>query len=148
MQQTSNNPLARNGVEHTFKRALAAFLIAPSVGPAGIVLGYLLPTLHNVTRPGELLMLPALYLIVTPFVYFFSLLLGLPFYLTLRIMGMLKPGALIAGWAAIGVVSMLLLSGGNIPGRMQDIWMLAPFALGGGAVGYLFWRVLTWRDRV
>ena len=148
MQRTSENSYPQYTVDPSLWRAISAFLIAPSIGPVGIILTLILPAMF--TRSGSVemvLALPLFYLLVAPFVYFFSFLLGIPFFLSLRAAGMLGMKALTVGWAVIGAVSLVLLfallSGGQSLGRLEDSLVLAPFALSGAAVGYLFWRILT-----
>ena len=150
MQQTSTSVYQKDRVDLTLGRVIAAFLIAPSIGPVGIVLTFFIPALFSAPDPGKsILVLPFIYLFVAPFVYFFSFLLGIPFFLSLRAAGMLGMKALTVGWAVIGAVSLVLLfallSGGQSLGHLGDSLVLAPFALSGAAVGYLFWRILTWK---
>jgi hypothetical protein len=81
-------------------------------------------------------------LFATPVVYFFSIVLGLPFYLLLRsTLGLTKPG-LIIGWAVVGMVSQFCFSGFDLPGQVGDVLLYLPFALGGAAEGGAFWGIL------
>ena len=123
------------------KNAILAFLIAPLGGPLGLYCVYLfqLPLRGIGDSLGLLLVL---YLFTTPFIYFFSLILGIPFYLLLRSLNALNRNLLIAGWALIGDLSLLIFSGGRLPERADGYLVLVPFAVGGCAVGLLFWLVI------
>ncbi len=124
------------------KQTLRAFLTAPLAGPLGLFSGFVFQIpLRGIGDLFELLLL--LYLFTTPVIYFFSILLGIPLYLLLRSLGGLNRGLLMAGWALIGDLSILIVSGGKIPESADQYLILIPFALGGCAVGYLFWRVIN-----
>lgn len=125
------------------KRLLLAFLLAPLAGPLGIAMGMGIPFMVNNPDPFELMgFILLVYVFATPFVYFFSMVLGLPFYLLLRsTLGLTKPG-LIIGWAGVGMASAFCFSGFDLPNRVGEILLYLPFALGGAAVGFVFWRIL------
>ncbi len=134
---------------HTYpkRRVLIAFLSAPLAGPLGIYIG--MAVLHGeIGHPGALLVvLPFFYLFAAPVVYAFSFLLGVPFYLLLHSLLGLTRNRLIAGWMLIGPLSLILLSRTFIPKTAQELTTLFPFVLGGAAVGYTFWRVLSLAPR-
>jgi hypothetical protein len=122
---------------------LLAFLLAPLAGPLGISIGIALPIAVENSNPLLLIgALPLIYIIAAPVVYFFSIILGLPFFLMLHLSLGLSRTGLIIGWAAVGVISMMCLSGFNFLDSMADILIYLPFALGGGAIGFLFWLIL------
>lgn len=124
------------------KRAIVAFFIAPLAGPLGLFSGFAFQIpLGNIGDLFKLLLL--LYLVTTPVIYFFSTVLGIPLYLLLRSLGRLNRRLLMAGWALIGDLSLLIVSGGKIPESPGQNLILIPFALGGCAVGYLFWLVIN-----
>jgi hypothetical protein len=84
-----------------------------------------------------------IYAFATPVVYFFSIVLGLPFYLLLgTTLGITKPG-LIIGWAVVGMVSQFCFTGFDLPDRVGEMLHYIPFALGGAAVGFVFWHILS-----
>ena len=126
------------------KRLLLAFLLAPLAGPVGISIGMAVPWVIESGNPMFLLSgLPLIYIIATPFVYFFSIVVGLPAFLLLHLsLGLSRP-KLIVVWAVVGMVSLFCLTGFQLPGRAQDLLLYMPFALGGAAVGYAFWVILT-----
>jgi hypothetical protein len=126
------------------KRLLLAFLIAPLAGSLGISIGMSLPLLIESGDPAMLLGgIPLITVIATPFVYFFSIVLGLPFFLLLHLSLGLSRLGLTVGWAVVGMLSFICLAGFSLPNRAEEVLLLFPFALGGAAVGYAFWAILT-----
>ncbi len=126
------------------KRVLLAFLLAPLAGPLGIAISMALPLMISDPDPSKLVVFMLLiYAFATPVVYFFSIVLGIPFYLLLRAtLGLTKPG-LIIGWAVVGMVSQFCFSGFDLPDRGGEILHYLPFAIGGAAIGFFFWRILS-----
>ncbi len=125
------------------KRIFFAFLIAPLAGPLGIYLG-LIPLLPEIGHPAGLLgALPFVYLFAAPVVYFFSILLGGPLFWLLHTLRWITRNRLLAGWTLIGVLSFIALTGFSLPRSVGELPFLFPFALGGAAVGFLFWRILS-----
>ncbi|MEJ2453124.1 MAG: hypothetical protein P8103_03070 [Candidatus Thiodiazotropha sp.] len=112
---------------------------------AGLISLGVIPAFIDGSR--ELLLLfgviPLLYLFATPFVYIFSFLLGLPFFLLLHSTLGLSKWRLIVGWAMVGVLSIFCLTGFTIPNRVVEALIFPPFALGGAAVGFAFWWILS-----
>ena len=133
-------------ISPTIKRSLLAFLVAPLAGPLGIYCGTVLlsPSLNVQSLASGLLFF---YIFATPFVYFFSILLGAPFYLLLRYFHAISRNRLIFGWTLIGVVSVMILITGPTFHNGQDLSMILPFGLGGAGVGFVFWRILSRRRR-
>lgn len=126
------------------KRLLLAFLLAPLAGSLGISIGIAVPWSIASGEPTMMLSgLAPIYIIATPFVYFFSIVLGLPFFLILHLtQGLSRPG-LIVGWTMVGMVSLFCLTGFDLPERAAEMLLYLPFALGGAAVGYVFWAILS-----
>jgi hypothetical protein len=143
MAMIPNQSLDQQVISPRPKRVFLAFLLAPLAGPLGILLGIAPYFILNGDIFGIIGALPFSYIFTGPFVYFFSILLGLPFFLLLRYTGGVTRKALIGGWAVIGVVSFMLLTGQFIPRSLHDILFLIPFALGGAGVGFVFYRVLS-----
>jgi hypothetical protein len=126
------------------KRVLLAFLLAPLAGPLGISIGISLPMAVENGSPMMLIgAAPLICLIATPVVYVFSIILGLPFFLLLHLSLGLSRAGLVLGWAAVGVISLMCLSGFTLPESRSDALIYLPFAMGGAAVGLSFWGILT-----
>ena len=126
------------------KRLLLAFLLAPLAGPVGISIGMGMSWFIESGEPMLLLSgFPLIYIIATPFVYFFSIVIGLPAFLLLHLSLGLSGLKLIVVWAVVGMVSLFCLTGFQLPNRAQDLLFYMPFALGGAAVGYSFWVILS-----
>jgi hypothetical protein len=92
---------------------------------------------------GFIVTIPFFYIFAAPVVYFFSILLGPPFFLLLHLTRGVTRNRLIAGWAVIGVVSFMSLTRFAIPRSVDDLLFYMPFALGGAAVGLLFCWILS-----
>lgn len=125
------------------KRLLLAFLVAPLAGPLGIAIGMVVPM---AIQRGEVIFLlggiPIVYLFATPVVYFFSFLLGLPAFLILHLSLGLSRAGLMATWTVVAILSLMCLSDFNVPDSVDEALLCIPFALGGAAVGYVFWWIL------
>lgn len=89
-------------------RIFLAFLIAPLAGPLGIYIGMAPILFHTANILALVGALPFFYLFAGPVVYFFSILLGLPFFLLLHLTWGVSRNSLIVGWAVVGVISMIL----------------------------------------
>lgn len=131
------------------KRVLLAFLLAPLAGPLGIAMGMGVPVMISNPDPiGLIGFVLLVYVFATPVVYFFSIVLGLPFYLLLgSTLGLTKAG-LIIGWAGVGMASIFCFLGFDLPDRVGEMLLYLPFALGGAAVGLVFWRILCANDEL
>jgi hypothetical protein len=128
---------------------MLAFMLAPLAGPLGIAMSVAVPFMISNPNPFELIgLILLIYVFATPVVYFFSIVLGLPFYLLLRsTLGLSEPG-LIIGWAGIGMASAFCFFGFDLPDRLGEILLYLPFALGGAAVGFVFWHILCANDEL
>jgi len=126
------------------RRVALAFLLAPLAGAPGIFC-WMLFFVFSGNPLGVLAGFLFVSLIATPVVYFFSILLGVPFYLALHGLRGVTRNRLVVGWSVIGVVSQLIFSGGHIPriSQAQEALSLFPFAVGGAAVGLVFWWILS-----
>ncbi len=132
------------------KAPALAFLIAPMAGPLGIFIGYCLVDAILRTEPYQsenlwtIGLLPFFYCFAAPVVYLFSLLFGLPMYLLLKWRKWLNRTNLVTGWAVVGMLSNLTISSNHIQ-RTGEISFphLIPYAIGGGFVGLIFWKILS-----
>lgn len=126
------------------KRLLLAFLLAPLAGPLGISIGFSVPLAFESSDPAMLLGgIPLVSVIATPFVYFFSIVVGLPFFLLLHLTLGLSRLKLIITWAVVGMLSFGCLTGFQFSRRPEDLLIYLPFALGGAVEGYAFWAILS-----
>lgn len=126
------------------KRLLLAFLLAPLAGPLGISIGMSVPLVFESGDPAMLLGgIPLISVIATPFVYFFSIVVGLPFFLLLHLTLGLSKLKLILTWAVVGMLSLACLTGFQFTRRPDDLLIYLPFALGGAMEGYTFWAILS-----
>ncbi len=144
MQTNCDTSLPHQAIRPRPRRAALAFLLAPLAGAPGIFC-WILFSASNASLPSVFAAFLFFSLIATPVVYFFSILLGVPFYLVLHGLRGVTRNRLVIGWSVIGVVSQLIFSGGQIPrvSQGQAALILFQFAVGGAAVGLVFWWILS-----